>query len=387
MQRPDAPDPRHEHPRASRWRDYAAILLLAIVSRLLLLLVAAGARFGQTPDGRLRTEDLYELLVRWDAGWYLRIILTGYEPQTVPSDDLGQMAHAFFPVYPMLVRGLMLVTGLAPELAGVLLSSALFVLALVLVYEYVLDLGLGRDTGLATVLLVCCAPHSFVFSSLYAESAFLALLAAAMLALRRRQYAWAGLAAALLSGTRPNGILFVVFVLVWALRNTGWRSLVQPWTHPGPMLTIVLAPLGLVAYWWFCYLTVGDAFAQRSAVVHGWGWRADWPWENFARHLRSSSTDRFWAWGSLALFGASFALLRLRRYEEFALCLASFLLFWINVLPQSLVRYAVVLFPLYIGLAAIAGGRPLPLATLAAGLAALNAFLVVGFVLHWRISV
>jgi hypothetical protein len=208
-----------------------------------------------------------------------------------------------------------------------------------------------------------------------------------MLALRKRRYLWAGIAAALLSATRPNGVLFVVFALVWTWRTVGFSALAKPWNAAGPLLSIALAPLGLVAYWWFCLLTTGDAFAQKTAVVHGWGWEAGWPWENLARHLAGASINRFWAWGSLLYFAASLLLLRMRRYEEFVLCLASFVLVWSNVLPQSLVRYAIVLFPIFIALAASTIKRPVLFAMVAAGLAGMNAFLTVAFVKHWPIAV
>ena len=72
---------------------------------------------------------------------------------------------------------------------------------------------------------------------------------------------------------------------------------------------------------------------------------------------------------------------------RFAFCLACFLLYWINVLPQSLVRYALVLFPIFIALAHATAQRPLRLAALAACFAALNGYLMVGFALQWRIAV
>jgi Mannosyltransferase (PIG-V) len=369
-----------------RLRDYALIAAIALGSRALCLVIGAGAHFGAAIDGRLPTKDLLSLFVRWDAGWYLRIVGTGYDAWS-PADQPGATPYAFFPVYPLLIRATVAMTRLEPATAGILISTVLFVLALFLIYEYVRELQLPRETGLAAILLICCAPQSFVFSSVYTESTFLFLLAAAMLALRRRRYLWAGLAAALLSGVRPNGIVFVVFALAWTLRNAGWRPLLRPWTDPGPMLTIVLAPLGMVAFWWYCFMTTGDAFAQATSVTHGWGWAPDWPWENLRRHVRGSSTDRFWAWGSLLYFAASLLLLRFRLYEDFAFCLACFLLFWTNVLPQSLVRYVLVLFPIFIGLARVTADRPLALASLAGGLAALNGFLMVAFALQWRISV
>lgn len=370
-----------------RHRDYALVVLIALAARALTLFIAAAARFGSAANGSLGSTDIVSLLVNWDSGWYLRIVRTGYATLALPGDEAGAMPHAFFPVFPLAVRAVAAATRLDPVTAGVLLATLLFVGAACLVYAYARDLALPREAALAAVLLLCCAPHSFIFSAFYAESAFLFLLAAAMLALRQHRFVLAGLMAALLSGTRPNGVLFVVFALAWTLRNAGWRALAMPWTHPQPALTILLAPLGLVAYWWFCYLTTGDAFAQKTAVTHGWYWAVDWPWQNLLHHLAGSSTDRFWAAGSLLYFAASLLLLRYRMFEEFAYCLASFLLVWSNVQPASLLRYGVVLFPIFIALARACAGRPLLLATVAAGFAAINGLLAAGFALGWRIAV
>jgi len=373
-------------PDRRRLADFALIAAIALGSRALCLLIGAAALFGSNPDGRMPTRDLWSIFARWDGGWYLTIVGGGYDT-TSPTDQPGATSYAFFPVYPLLIRATMALTRLDPVAAGILLSTVLFVVALFVIHEYVRDLGLPREVGLATVVLICCAPHSFVFSSIYAESTYLLLLAGAMLALRRRSYLWAGVIAALLSGVRPNGIVFVVFALAWTLRNAGWRPLLQPWTDPGPMLTIVLAPLGLVAFWWYCFVTTGDAFAQATSIAHGWGWAPDWPWANLLHHLRGHSTERFWAWGSLLYFAASLLLIRFRHYEEFAFCLACFLLYWTSVLPNSLIRYALVLFPIFIGIARATAGRPLALASVAGGLASVNGLLMVAFALHWRISI
>lgn len=369
----------------ARLHDYLVLIVLAIASRMVLALVAAGTEFGAQGDGRLNS-SLVSLFIRWDAAWYQRIAAYGYA--AMPIDyEVWIKPHAFFPLYPMLIRGLAAVTGIGLPLAAVLLSNLFFLLALFVIYEYVRALGLESKVAVATGLLLCCAPHTFVFAAGYAESLFLLLLAGAMLCMHRRRYLLAGTLAALLSATRPNGVLFIVFAVAWTLRDVGWRAFLAPWRTPGPFLVIVMAPLGLVAYWWFCFLTTGDAFAQKSAVTHGWGWSPDWPWANLARHLGAAALNRFWAVGALLYFAASLLLLPMRRYEEFAYCLASFLLVWSSVLSVSLIRYAVVLFPIFVAFAAVTVRRPLAFATLTAGLAALNAFLLVGYVLNWSIAV
>lgn len=383
----EAPSTRVSWQERTRLRDYALVVLIALASRGVIFLVAAASRFGAAEDGRLASGNLTSLFVSWDSAWYLRIVAYGYDAPTLTDYLSGTAPHAFFPVFPLLIRSMMMLTGLDAATSGAWLATALFVAGLCLIYAYVLELGLPSETGIMTVLLLCCAPHSFVFAAAYPESTFVALLAAAMLALRKRRYALAGIAAALLSGTRPNGVLAVVFILAWALRHEGWDAVLRPWRAPGPMLAAALAPLGLVAYWWFCYLTTGDAFAQKTAVLHGWYWSMDWPWTNIARHLAGTATDVFWAAGSLLYFAASLTLLRYRMWEEFAYCFASFLLAWSIVMAPSLIRYAVVLFPIHIGLARAVAGRPLLGAALASAFAMLNGFLVVAFVSGWRIAV
>jgi hypothetical protein len=370
-----------------RLRDVLLVVLIALASRALGLLLAAATRFGTNEGGRLGTDDFLQFFIGWDSGWYLRIVANGYAPFSLEDAQMSTTPHAFFPVYPLLVRSLVLATGLDARLAAVATSMVLFVAGAVLVYEYARGLGWRRETGLAAVLLLCCAPHSFVLSAVYAESTFLCLFAAAALALRRGAWLWAGVFGALLSATRPNGVLFAVFVLAWTVQEHGARVLLAPWRASGPMLALVVAPLGLIAYWWFCFLTTGDAFAQKTTVTHGWYWEIDWPWANFVRHFGATSLHRFWAWGSLLYFVATLPLLRARLWPEFAFCLASFVLVWTNVHPPSLLRYAVVLFPIYLGLARACEGRPLALALLAGGFAAINALLAVGFALHWPLAV
>lgn len=369
-----------------RFQDYVAIALIALASRAICFLVGIVALAGAPTPDSLSARDVLALMERWDAGYYWTIAVSGYDTPLPDADAEGTL-QAFFPVYPLVIRGTMAITRLDHLAAGVVASTLLFVAALLVIREYVRELGMPREVGIAAVVLIAFAPHSFVFGAIYTESTFLLLLAAAMLALRRRQYLAAGVAAALLSATRPNGIIFVVFALAWTLRTMGWRPLAMPWTAPGPMLTIVLAPLGLVAYWWYCFVTTGDAFAQASAMTHIWGWAPDWPWVNLRNHFAGNAIERFWVAGSVLFFMASLLLLRFRMYEEFVFCLACFLLNWISVLPNSLVRYALVLFPIFIGLARATAGRPVALAVMTGAFAAVNGLLMAAFALKWHVAI
>ena len=65
---------------------------------------------------------------RWDSVWYLAIAQGGYDHQPART--------AFFPLYPLAMRGLGTVIG-SDLIAGVLISLVAFAIALVLLYRLV----------------------------------------------------------------------------------------------------------------------------------------------------------------------------------------------------------------------------------------------------------
>lgn len=66
---------------------------------------------------------------RWDAGWYAHIAENGYSDQ--PLNDQGQRNVVFFPLYPMCVRALNLVTHNS-DLSGIILLTLLYTNVLLL---------------------------------------------------------------------------------------------------------------------------------------------------------------------------------------------------------------------------------------------------------------
>src|SRR5262249_57761468 len=76
-------------------------------TRLAMSLVGSLAVFmfgfanGRAPLRHFNNE-LLNLPVRWDAGWYLQIVTEGYK--YAPGDPAIQQNIVFFPAYPMLTR-------------------------------------------------------------------------------------------------------------------------------------------------------------------------------------------------------------------------------------------------------------------------------------------
>ncbi len=374
-------------PPCNRLQAAALILLIFLASRFLLIVIGVLTLNFHQPVYPFDPDTLLSLGARWDSDWYLSIIANGYS-LIETGQSPGQVNFAFFPLYPLLAATVQQALDISAVAAGILVSNLAFIAALWLIFNYVRLLGLSDRVGLMTVLLLCFVPQGFVFSAVYTESVFLLLLTAAMYALRCQHYLTAGLCAALLSATRANGVLFVVFAGVWLLRQYGLRPLWRPWRYAEPLLPIALAPLGLFAFWWYCFLTTGDAFAQATSALHGWGWAADFPWRNLAANLTSAHPiGWFWVVCSLLAGAFSLALLRLKRYEEFLLCLSILLLYWTGTLPNSLLRYSIVLFPIFISIASLLERRPL-LFWLLLGLSGLlNGFLMTAWTTRGIISI
>lgn len=363
----------------------AWIALLYLFSRAGLYLVGVMSGITLGAEGA-PIETLASLGCRWDCGWYIGIAEHGYS--TAFADGTrGATSYAFFPALPMLMRGVATASGLGLVASGMLVTNLCFLAALVYVYRYSMLLGTSRGAALLAVALLCFVPQSFVFSAVYTESLFLLLLAAAMYHLRRGDWLRSGLAAAGLSAVRANGIFFLLFAMAWILRRHGWAAFLRPWRSPHAFVPVLLAPMGLFLWWLYCQQTTGDAFAQASSVEHGWGWRPGFFIENLWWHLQGAADTRFWAISSLCVFALSLMLLRERYYEEFVLCAAVLLLLWSGQVPNSLLRYSIVLFPIWIGLARSLDGHVLATALVLSTLALLNGFLMSAWTLGRLIAI
>src|SRR4051794_18829357 len=245
--------PRLGADRIDALRD-AAIALVA--SRLLVWLAAVVAAAVANPDAGQSAlsfdrpelthpfggalDSLFAPLARWDSVWYLGIAHGGYDGTST----------AFFPLYPLLVRGLapggqpaaLLFTAYALSLAS--LGGALYLL------RRLAELELGRDAARRTVLLLAFFPGALWLGVPYSESLFLLLSVGALYAARTGHWAWAGVCAALASGTRSAGIVLLVpLALIW------WRGRARDLAWLG------LAPAGLAAYSGYLAAAKGDAFA------------------------------------------------------------------------------------------------------------------------------
>jgi hypothetical protein len=191
----------------------------------------------------LFTPGWHNLVTAWerfDALWYLRIAAHGYAN--------GDGSAAFFPLYPMMVRGLSAVLGGHQLASALLVSNASFAAALVVLYALTV-----RETGSAeiarrAVLYLAVFPTSFFFLAPYSESLFLLLVVACFWFIRRDRWAAGALAAGLAALTRNLGVLLVLPLAVEAFQQ--WRTAGRPLAPRLAWATVPgLAVLPYLAFW------------------------------------------------------------------------------------------------------------------------------------------
>jgi len=165
----------------------------------------------------------------FDGSWYRAVAEHGYPAQLpVGADGLVQQnAWAFFPLFPVLARGLMEITRLPWEVVAPTLALVLGGAAMLLIHQAIAQ-GAPRAVRarpglpLATVALVSVFPTAAVLQTAYTEALALLLIAAALLLLIRRSYVAMALVVLALGFSRAVALPMAGVVVVHALVR--WRA-------------------------------------------------------------------------------------------------------------------------------------------------------------------
>jgi Gpi18-like mannosyltransferase len=290
-----------------------------------------------------------DLLIKWDAGYYSQIVTDGYQDKS----------YAFFPLYPLIVRGIWLplssVAAIPPQIIGALLSTLFFLTAVLLFsrLQATQEAPSSTTTNSGPLIPVTIwgwlfflySPASYVMHSHHTEALFLLLSLAALALAARGKVGWASVLAGLTALTRIQGVFLAVAVAVqlaanlprWPLRL---RTLLLSGTVSGAIFA--LYPL-------YQYMEVGDPLRFQRA-------QADWnhPTSTIAIYFKTFLLANPWqaaTTGSL-LHHLFFAALLLATVLFFRKNLAIFIYLLLNlcVMPMegefvNVFRFGAVLFP------------------------------------------
>lgn len=226
-------------------------------------------------------------LAAWDGQWYLGLAEEGYGG--VPDglrDASGarteRTALAFFPGYPLLVRGVALLPGLSTMAAALAVSVAAGVASAYALVRLTRAVPGGSErAGLVAVALFAAAPMAVVLSMAFSEALFCALAAWALVGVVERRWLLAGLCCLAAGLVRPTAAALVATVGLAALvavlkqgfdpanRSQGRRDGLGPW------LAGVLAPLGFVGYLGWVGYQMGRWDGWFMLQREGWSFSFD----------------------------------------------------------------------------------------------------------------
>jgi hypothetical protein len=308
-----------------------------------------------------------DIWARWDSDFFLRIAQDGYD----------EASAAFHPLYPALVAALGRVFFGHYVLAGVVVSLLAALGSFVLLHR-IAEERLGVEGARRTVLYLAVFPMALFLQAVYSESLFLLLVLGAFVLAERGRFTAAGIVAGLAILTRAAGL-----ALLPALALLAWRHRERLRALAGVALALPVAAVYPLVLW----QQVGDpwAFADAQDRWHR-SFSAAGPlgglWEGLVAGWRGleqfvvghgtdvsgvspmhAAAENVQALVFLVLFVA-LAVVAWRRfgapYGLFAVVSVAIPLSY----PSSrwpllsLPRFGLVIFPLFLALAALTAGRP-----------------------------
>jgi len=402
----------------SSWRGLAAspILRAVVVSRLVVWSAGliALAMFGHNTDTVAALDPngasapfhsaaanlLLAPAARWDSVWYLQIAHSGY---------FSQQSSGMFPLYPLLIRlgSLAIRSELLVGLAISLISMALGLYLL----ERLVRLDFDEKTARTTILLIAFFPVAFFLSSVYTESLYLLVSVGAIYAARQERWAFAGVCGGLAAATRSDGILLLIALALIYLygprASSALRATARWWQPRYPVRRsiawLALVPAGLTAYLAYLDITHGQPFAPFYAQHIYWGHEFAGPFGGVARTIigvpddirrlltatgRSVGPGDPLSWNTHDLIDLTFLTFPIVgiiaawqrvpfAYLAYTIALLAFdLSFPAQKEPiQSISRYTLVIFPVFVGWALLLKRHPrATIAVLGTSIALLAAF-------------
>lgn len=259
------------------WRPAIGIVAAALAFRIVSALVG-GFVVLTFPAPRAdaitmwgEPSPFWDQFTRYDAGWYYQVARYGYRfVEGGPPVGLGKPGKiAYFPAYPLATRYASRLFGHsagAIYLGGIAVSWIAFAVAMV-VLLHLARLDLPPPEAERAVLLTAIFPFAFFFGFVYTESLFLLASLTTFYAFRTRRWVAGGLAGAVATATRVNGLMMLP-ALAWI----AWRT-APPTTRDRALAAagLGLTLVGIAGYSLFVYQLTGQPF-EWAASISRWGY-------------------------------------------------------------------------------------------------------------------
>lgn len=254
---------------------------LARIATLAVAWVAMAAR----PE-----QGITEILTDWDGNWNEIAATDLYAPFSSEGPDsiLRWRTLAFFPILPLLTRGLHEISGIGVHVLGPLVSMVIGAAAFAVLGRYLFE-RVGRTTAIVALSLMLFSPNGFVLSMFYTEGLMILFTVLTLKDLDEKRWVRAGVFAALGGLTRPSGFVLVVPCVVAAVQHVrgGSTESRQRWIA---LAAPVIAPIGFTVWVAYVALRTGVTTGYFRIQSEAWGARVDFG-RTFAAETWSTLTD------------------------------------------------------------------------------------------------
>ena len=239
-------------------REWWRPLLIFLASRLAVLSMVGAA-------GVALRRPVSTILVGWDAKWYLMIASKGYVHHIphLGTEARNQSDLGFFPLLPLIIRCVHLVSGLAWSTSGFLAVTFTGITASLALWCMLRD-RFALDATARGIALILLSPCALAFSYVYSEGLILTGVALSLFLLGRKRWLLAGLAASLATAADPVGCaaFFPCAVAAYlAIRqDREWKALLAPFA----------SLIGVTSFFGYLWIHAGSPFTWFDAQRAGW---------------------------------------------------------------------------------------------------------------------
>lgn len=249
------------------WAPWKQALIYVAVTRFAFFVAAyAATLFFTTTPGATSAEGFLNIWERWDARHFLVAAEYGWSG----AKAIEARTAAFFPLYPLGIRGLAAL-GITPVLGALMISAAASVVATAFMIKLA-DRDIGAGAGRRAGLYLLLFPTAVFLLAPYSEALFLAGVIPAFYFARRGRWLMATVPLTVATSTRFAGV-FLIAGLAVELTVQLWRKRAERplgLARDG-IAALALAVLPVIAFGFHLRAARGSFFQFREDQLVGWG--------------------------------------------------------------------------------------------------------------------
>lgn len=299
--------------------------------------------------------DLLKHLNHYDSYHYKRIISNGYA--STPINIAGEANWAFFPLFPMIIRAIYLLTNAHIELIAFIVNSIFLFGAIIYGTNYMKITGCNSQSQLLLSVFLTLGCYSFYNTLIYTEALSLFLLTFCLYQLEKKQYIKLGIAGMLFSMARNIGIFIEFVILVkWIMdycenkedyNNSFYKYFLESLNNLSLVFCVSIIPAGFFSYVLYLYQLTGDGLAFLH-VQYGWGRENSFFLSVFLKGIKEITGHGSYLaiWSVIGVWITIITIFKYRKYHEAILCFIS-IFFSMQSALDSIPRYMFGVFVFY----------------------------------------